>query len=286
MHRWWMMSCAIGLSLGLYACQMADNGAPLKPETPPQETASPPPATEPATEIPVFRYRIVNTFPHDRNAFTQGLEFYNGVLYEGTGLRGESSLRRVELHTGRVLQIHRLPREYFGEGITILSDKIYQLTWQNGVCFVYDLKSFNQLTRYRYSGEGWGLTNDGKHLIMSDGSETITFRDPDIFAEIRKITVRAQGKPVANLNELEYIEGEIWANIWYSDMIARIDPQTGIVKAWVDMEGLPVANRGFEDVLNGIAYDRQKKRIFVTGKNWSKLFEIELIPPANVTDKQ
>lgn len=278
MARWWMMSCAVGLACVLYACQTTGNSAPSQP---PADTTASPPSSEPHSEIPVFRYRVVNTFPHDKEAFTQGLEFHDGYLYESTGLHGKSSLRRVELRTGRVVQIHRLADEFFAEGITLLGDKIYQLTWQNGVCFVYDRKTFNQLTQFRYFGEGWGLTNDGKHLIMSDGSATITFRDPDTFAEVRKITVRANGEPVKNLNELEYIEGEIWANIWYSDMIARIDPQTGVVKAWVDMEGLPTPNRGLEDVLNGIAYDRQNKRIFVTGKRWSKLFEIELAPPAH-----
>jgi len=273
-----MVRYLLGLSalFGLHACQTASNSAPPTAQPPPQTDATPP---EPEPEIPVYRYRIVNTFPHDKNAFTQGLEFHNGYLYESTGLNGQSSLRKVELRTGRVLQIHRLPDEYFAEGITIFGNRIYQLTWQNGVCFVYNLNNFRQETQFRYYGEGWGLTNDGKHLIMSDGSETITFRDPETFVEVRKITVRAQGKPVRNLNELEYIEGEIWANIWHSDMIARIDPQSGVVKAWVDMEGLPVPNRGLEDVLNGIAYDRQTKRIFVTGKNWSKLFEIEPIPP-------
>ncbi|OYT74930.1 MAG: glutamine cyclotransferase [Armatimonadetes bacterium JP3_11] len=268
---------------GLYACQMASNSTPPQQEPP---SSNPPPTTTASeSEPPVYRYRIVNTFPHDRNAFTQGLEFHNGYLYESTGLKGQSSLRKVELRTGRVLQIHRLSPEYFAEGITLFGDRIYQLTWQNGVCFVYNANSFRQMTQFRYDGEGWGLTNDGKYLIMSDGSETITFRDPETFAEVRKITVRAQGKPVKNLNELEYIDGEIWANIWYSDMIARIDPQTGIVKAWVDMEGLPVPNRGSEEVLNGIAYDRQNKRIFVTGKNWSKLFEIELVEPSKAIKK-
>ncbi|MCS7208607.1 MAG: glutaminyl-peptide cyclotransferase [Fimbriimonadales bacterium] len=278
MRRGWMMGWVAGLTavLGLHACQTAGNSVPSQAPPPPQAT-TPPPAPEP--DIPTYRYRIVNTFPHDRNAFTQGLEFYNGYLYESTGQYGRSSLRKVELRTGRVLQIHRLPREYFAEGATIFGDRIYQLTWQNGICFVYTLSNFRQVAQFRYDGEGWGLTNDGKHLIMSDGSETITFRDPETFAEVRKITVRALGRPVKNLNELEYIEGEIWANIWHSDMIARIDPQTGLVKAWVDMEGLPVTDRGIEDVLNGIAYDRQNKRIFVTGKNWSKLFEIELVAP-------
>ncbi|MFN4033748.1 MAG: glutaminyl-peptide cyclotransferase [Fimbriimonadales bacterium] len=281
MTRWWMLSCAVGLALGLYACQTTGNSAP-----PHAETTAPTPAPESNAEIPTFRYRVVNTFPHDKEAFTQGLEFHDDYLYESTGLNGKSSLRRVELRTGRVVQIHRLAEEFFAEGITILGDKIYQLTWQNGVCFVYDLKTFHQLTQFRYFGEGWGLTNDGKHLIMSDGSATITFRDPDTFAEVRKITVRANGEPVKNLNELEYIEGEIWANIWYSDMIARIDPQTGVVKAWVDMEGLPTPHRGLEDVLNGIAYDRPNKRIFVTGKRWSKLFEIELVSPTRESTAQ
>ena len=272
-----LAACVITVALS--ACQpnnaSPSSSATTPPPTPPLSTTEAPP--EP--DIPTYRYKIVNTYPHDPQAFTQGLEFHDGDLYESTGLKGKSSLRRVELRTGRILQIHRLPSEYFGEGITILGDKIYQLTWQNGVCFVYDKRTFRQITQFRYDGEGWGLTNDGKHLIMSDGSEVITFRDPDTFAEVRRITVRAQGKPVKNLNELEYIEGEIWANIWYSDIIARIDPSTGIVKAWVDMEGLPVPNRDIEAVLNGIAYDRQNKRIFVTGKNWSKLFEIELVPP-------
>jgi glutamine cyclotransferase len=273
----------LALLIVLAACQ-PNNATPPTAATNP----TPPPADQPPPQpdIPTFGYKIVNTFPHDPQAFTQGLEFHDGYLYEGTGLKGKSSLRRVELRTGRVVQIHRLPSEYFGEGITILGDKIYQLTWQNGVCFVYDRRTFRQITQFRYDGEGWGLTNDGKRLIMSDGSEVITFRDPDTFAEVRKITVRAQGRPVKNLNELEYIEGEIWANIWYSDIIARIDPSTGIVKAWVDMEGLPVPNRDIEAVLNGIAYDRQNKRIFVTGKNWSKLFEIELVPPQGSAPRQ
>lgn len=266
--------------LGLFACQ-PNSASPSTAATGTPAPNTPPHAPEP--EIPTYGYRIVNTFPHDPEAFTQGLEFHGGHLYEGTGLKGKSSLRRVELRTGRVLQIHRLPSEYFGEGITILGDKLYQLTWQNGVCFVYDRRTFRQITQFRYNGEGWGLTNDGKSLIMSDGTETITFRDPDTFAAVRTITVRAQGKPVKNLNELEYIEGEIWANIWYSDVIARIDPSTGIVKAWVDMEGLPVKDRDIEAVMNGIAYDRENKRVFVTGKNWGKLFEIELVPPRTPT---
>ncbi|MDW8106574.1 MAG: glutaminyl-peptide cyclotransferase [Armatimonadota bacterium] len=269
-----LVMATLVVGCGLCACQPPANQA--TPESPSSPAEQPPAPAE--TPIPTYRYRIVNTFPHDKRAFTQGLVFHNGYLYEGTGLRGESSLRKVELRTGRVLRLHRLAPEFFGEGITIFNNKIYQLTWQDGICFVYDLETFRQITQFRYYGEGWGLTHDGKHLIMSDGSDTITFRDPETFAEVRKIQVRAQGKPVEFLNELEYIEGEIWANIWYSDMIARIDPQTGVVKAWVDLESLPVPNRTSEDVLNGIAYDPQNKRIFVTGKRWEKLFEIELVP--------
>jgi glutamine cyclotransferase len=194
---------AFALLIVLSACQ-PNNARPPTAATNPPPNASPPAEPPPEPEIPTYRYKIVNTFPHDPQAFTQGLEFHDGYLYESTGQYGKSSLRRVELRTGRIVQIHRLPSEYFGEGITILGDKIYQLTWQNGVCFVYDRRTFRQITQFRYYGEGWGLTNDGKHLIMSDGSEIITFRDPDTFAEVRKITVRAQGKPVKNLNELEY----------------------------------------------------------------------------------
>lgn len=277
------MIATLAVGCGLGACQPSANQvASAPPSTNPTPSASAP--TE--TTIPTYRYRVVNTFPHDKRAFTQGLVFHNGYLYEGTGLYGESSLRKVDLRTGRVLRLHRLAPEFFGEGIAILNDKIYQLTWREGVCFVYDLESFRQITQFRYYGEGWGLTTDGKYLIMSDGSDTITFRDPETFVEVRKIQVRAQGKPVELLNELEYIEGEIWANIWYSEMIARIDPQTGMVKAWVDLEGLPVPNRASEDVLNGIAYDPQSKRIFVTGKRWGKLFEIELVPPEPTSKQQ
>ncbi len=229
--------------------------------------------------IPFYTYRIVNSYPHDPKAFTQGLVYHNGFLYEGTGLEGQSSLRKVELRTGRVLQIRKLAPELFGEGITLWQDKIYQLTWRNGICFVYERDSFRSITEFRYPGEGWGLTHDGKHLIMSDGSDTLTFRDPDTFAVVKRLRVKAEGVPVRNLNELEYVEGEIYANVWQTDMIARISPTTGEVVGWIDLSGL-LSEREAQnaEVLNGIAYDPKEKRLFVTGKLWPKLFEIKLMP--------
>ena len=256
--------------------------------TPPPTTASasrppsPSLSTEPPAQkkpIPMYTYRIVNTYPHDPKAFTQGLVYYNGYLYEGTGLEGQSSLRKVELRTGRVLQIKKLAPELFGEGITLWQNKIYQLTWHNGICFVYERDSFRSITEFSYTGEGWGLTHDGKHLIMSDGSDTLTFRDPDTFAVVKRLQVKADGAPVRNLNELEYVEGEIYANVWQTDMIARISPTTGEVVGWIDLSGLLSEREARNaDVLNGIAYDPKEKRLFVTGKLWPKLFEIELVP--------
>ncbi|MFQ3611255.1 MAG: glutaminyl-peptide cyclotransferase [Fimbriimonadales bacterium] len=278
-----LMMGAVGL-VWLFGCQAPDSSTTTAQPTPPSEpeTAQDSPPKPASKPIPTYGYRVVNTYPHDREAFTQGLEYYNGWLYESTGLEGRSSLRKVELRTGRVLQIRRLSQEIFAEGITLFNSRIYQLTWKNGVAFVYDRDSFRNITEHRYTGEGWGLTHDGKHLIMSDGSDTLFFRDPDTFGVVRQLKVHANGAPVRNLNELEYIEGEIWANIWQTDMIARISPKTGEVVGWVDLEGLvnllPERDRLYADVLNGIAYDKQNKRLFVTGKLWSRLFEIELVP--------
>jgi glutamine cyclotransferase len=231
--------------------------------------------------IPVYSYNIVNTYPHDRDAFTQGLVFEDGVLYEGTGLYGQSTLRRVELETGAILQIRELPDQFFGEGITIYGDKIIQLTWQSHVGFVYDKNSFELLREFNYSTEGWGITHDGEHLIMSDGTSTLHFLDPQTFEEISQLEVLDNNGPVTRLNELEYIQGEIYANIWQTDRIARISPGTGRVIGWVDLEGLLTAEDRSEpvDVLNGIAYDAETDRLFVTGKLWPTLFEIELISP-------
>jgi len=250
---------------------------------------TPPASSEqdkPRDTIPLYTYRVVRTYPHDPKAFTQGLVYFDGYLYEGTGLEGQSSLRKVELRTGRVLQIKKLPPELFGEGITILQDKIYQLTWRNGICFVYERDSFRNITEFSYTGEGWGLTHDGKHLIMSDGSDTLTFRDPDTFAVVKRLQVKAEGVPVRNLNELEYVEGEIYANVWQTDLIARISPRTGEVVGWIDLSGLLSEREARNaDVLNGIAYDPKEKRLFVTGKLWPKLFEIELVPAKGTSTK-
>jgi glutamine cyclotransferase len=224
-----------------------------------------------------LEFEVVAAYPHDPNAFTQGLAIDGGRLYEGTGLYGASSVRRVDLASGRPEKQRALNARYFGEGIAILDGSLYQLTWQNGVVVVYDLETFEVERTMQYEGEGWGLTHDGTHFIMSDGSATIRFRDPQTFAVVREIEVRDRGAPVPRLNELEYVDGEIWANIWYDDRIARIEPATGEVRGYLDLRTLyPASARGSEAVLNGIAYDSAAKRLFVTGKNWPQLFEIEV----------
>jgi glutamine cyclotransferase len=231
--------------------------------------------------IPVYSYIVVNTYPHDRNAFTEGLVFDDGVLYEGTGRYGNSSLRRVELETGDVLQIRELSPEFFGEGITICGAKIIQLTWQSHVGFVYDKNTFGLLQDFHYPTEGWGITYDGDHIIMSDGTSTLHFLDPQTFDEVGQLEVLDSNGPVTNLNELEYVQGEIYANVWQTNEIAIIAPATGRVVGWADLEGLLTMEDLSEpvDVLNGIAYDAATDRLFVTGKLWPKLFEIELIGP-------
>jgi len=267
----------------LAACASAPTATPVA-ELP----AATPTATSPATPIltpiltlatPSFTYKVVNAYPHDRNAFTQGLVFENGVLYEGTGLWGRSTLRRVELETGNVLQIRKLPDQLFGEGITIFGERIIQLTWQSCVGFVYDKNSFELLEEFHYPTEGWGITHDGKRLIMSDGTSMIRFLDPATFEEIGRIEVRDEDGPVTRLNELEYVQGEIYANVWETARIARIAPDTGDVIGWIELAGLlsPEDRSGPVDVLNGIAYDAENDRLFVTGKLWPRLFEIELV---------
>ncbi|MBL7184864.1 MAG: glutaminyl-peptide cyclotransferase [Phycisphaerae bacterium] len=228
----------------------------------------------------IWTCEIVNTFDHDRAAFTQGLVFEDGVLYEGTGLNGRSELRKVELQTGKVLQSHKLPDRFFGEGITIFEDRIIQLTYLSRVGFVYDKNTFEQLEEFKYPTEGWGLTHDGKHLIMSDGTPMIYFLDPQTFARVRKIMVLDQNTPIGWVNELEYIDGQIYANVWPGDRIARIDPETGQIIGWIDCEGLLTARDKNDeiDVFNGIAHDPATGRLFVTGKCWPKLFEIKLVP--------
>jgi len=226
-----------------------------------------------------YTYEVVNTYPHDSNAFTQGLVFDEGVLYESTGIYGQSSLRCVELETGEIIQFQALQSRYFGEGITILGDKIIQLTWQSRIGFVYDKHSFDLLREFNYSTEGWGITYDGSKLIMSDGTATLYFLDPESFQNIGQIEVRDNGSLVTKLNELEYVRGEIYANIWYEEKIAAIDPQTGQVKRWIDLSGIKdPTDQDSQKVSNGIAYDVKTDRLFVTGKMWSKVFEIKLLP--------
>lgn len=231
-----------------------------------------------SSNITTYTYRIVATYPHDPSAFTEGLAFANGFLYEGTGLYGQSSLRQVALENGSVLKINQLADEYFGEGVTIIGARIIQLTWRSHIGFVYDLDNFTLLGNFSYSTEGWGLTNDGSRLIMSDGTATLRFLDPVTFATLGQIEVHDDHGPVTQLNELEYIHGEIFANIWQTNRIAQISPQTGQVVGWIDLTGLLNLTEPHQpvDVLNGIAYDDVHDWLFVTGKLWPSLFEIEL----------
>jgi glutamine cyclotransferase len=230
------------------------------------------------SRLPLYTYTVQHVYPHDPDAFTQGLQYVDGVLYEGTGLNGRSSIRKVALETGQVLQRRAVPQEHFGEGITVLKSQIYELTWQSHVAFVYDKTSFEPRQRFSYAGEGWGLTSDGTNLIMSDGSDELRVIDPATFAERRRVKVTAAGSPVRNLNELEYVKGEIFANIWMTDYVARIAPDTGKVTAYIDLRGLLTEfERARTDVLNGIAYDEAHDRLFVTGKLWPKLFEVRVV---------
>ena len=228
--------------------------------------------------VPIYGYEVVHAWPHDPNAFTQGLVFHDGKLLESTGQEGRSSLRRVELETGRVLQKVDVPEPYFAEGITLLKGKIYQLTWQHQLGFIYDAWTFEKIGQFNYQGEGWGFTNDGQSLILSDGTNRLRFLDSDNFQVRKTIAVFDGSAPVNELNELEYVQGEIYANIWHADRIARINPQNGMVVGWIDLTGL--LSRGEvhdeEAVLNGIAYDETNGRLFVTGKLWPKLLEIRL----------
>lgn len=234
-----------------------------------------------APSVPVDGYEILHAYPHDSNAFTQGLVFVDGHLYESTGRQGHSSLRMVDLATGWVLKEYDLPKQYFGEGLTDWGDTLVQLTWTSGVAFVYDRSTFTVRRTFHYTGEGWGLTHDSTSLILSDGSATLRFLDPNSFREIRKLNVRDENnRPLPNLNELEYVRGQIYANIWHEDRIARISPRTGRVLGWIDLSGLLKADEisDPEAVLNGIAYDAKSDRLVVTGKLWPKLFEIKIMP--------
>jgi glutamine cyclotransferase len=231
------------------------------------------------TAIPEYTFKIVKVFPHDSVAFTQGLVYHNGFLYEGTGLEGHSSLRKVRLETGEVLQKVDLAPEYFGEGIAILDNQVIQLTWRSQIGFVYDLNTFRLLRRFSYPGEGWGLATNGREIFMSDGTEEIRVLDGATLHEKRRLKVRDGNTPIRQLNELEVVDGEIFANIWQTDRIARISPTSGKVVGWIDLKGLlsPVFKLESGAVLNGIAYDREHKRLFVTGKLWPSIFEIQLV---------
>jgi glutamine cyclotransferase len=234
----------------------------------------------PAIAPPVYRYEVVRTYPHDPQAFTQGLVYHQGLLYESTGKYGRSSLREVRPETGEVVRHRRLRPRFFGEGITLYHGRIIQLTWKSQMGFVWNREDFNRLRSFRYRGEGWGITHDGARLIVSDGTSTLAFWDPQTFREIGRLHVREGDRPVTFLNELEYINGEIYANIWQSDRIARIDPDTGCVTGWIDLTGLLGPRMMPEEaVLNGIAYDDAADRLFVTGKYWPRLFQIRLVAP-------
>ncbi len=246
-----------------------------------------------STPLPVYGYEVVKSYPHDPKAFTQGLFFNNGVLFESTGQDGESTIRRVDLETGKVLQKWNLPPDEFGEGSVSLGDKIYMITWQSGIGRVFDVKDLKLLKEFSYIGEGWGLTTDGTQLIMSQGTHVLKTIDPDTFKQVRTIPVmREDGRPLMNLNELEFVKGEIWANIWHSEQndilgkpnhIARIDPATGKLLGWINLAGISPDDQSgsnqHENTLNGIAYDAASDRLFVTGKLWKKLYEIKITPP-------
>ncbi len=263
------------------ACSPSARAVTLKPTaSSPVPSPTPPVSVLSLPAVPTLTVKVVNTYPHDRAAFTEGLVIDGGVLYEGTGLNGQSSLRRVDLESGRVQHSAPLDPQYFGEGITVWDDQIIQLTWKSHVGIVYDKATFKLLKTFNYPSEGWGITHDDKSLIMSDGTPTLYFLDPATFQETKRITVTNQGQPVFNLNELEYVHGEILANVWQTDRIARLSPETGQVIGWIDLTGLlSQADREPPvDVLNGIAYDAEHDRLFVTGKLWPKLFEITLVP--------
>jgi len=255
----------LALALSCFQCQPTGSNS--------KTTAAP--ANGPA---PKYGYQIVNMWPHDSNAFTQGLILMDGKLLESTGQEGFSSLRRVELESGKVLQKVDVPEPYFAEGMTQLNGKVYQLTWQHNLGFIYDAQTFNRLGQFNYQGEGWGLTTDGQSLILSDGSPNIRFIDPTNFRVTKTINVTDQNRPIRELNELEYVKGEIYANVWHDNRIATIDPQSGHVNSWIDLTGLMPEGELLdpEAVLNGIAYDQAGDKLIVTGKLWPRVYEIKV----------
>jgi len=253
------------LALSCFQCQPTGSNS--------KTTAAP--TTGPA---PKYGYQIVNMWPHDSNAFTQGLILMDGKLLESTGQEGFSSLRRVELESGKVLQKVDVSEPYFAEGMTQLNGKVYQLTWQHQLGFIYDAQTFNRLGQFNYQGEGWGLTTDGQSLILSDGTPNIRFIDPANFRVTKTINVTDQNRPIRELNELEYVKGEIYANVWHDNRIATIDPQSGRVNSWIDLTGLMPEGELLdpEAVLNGIAYDQASDKLIVTGKLWPRVYEIKV----------
>ena len=274
-----MLLFTVSLAVGC-----SGNTTPPKPNTN-ANTAKP-------AALPIYGYEVVKAYPHDPKAFTEGLFFYNGFLYESTGEKGASSLRKVELETGKVVQKWDMPREDFGEGIAMIGDKIYQLTWQQGLGRVFNAKDFKLLKEFSYQGDGWGMTTDGTNLFLTQSTHVIKVMDPETFKTVKTIPVmREDGKPLMQINELEWIKGEIWANVWHSEeadilgkpnYIARIDPNSGKLLGWINLAGISPDDQGGRDqgenTLNGIAYDAANDRVFVTGKNWKKLYEIKLKP--------
>lgn len=251
--------------------------ASCSPSTAPAPAA---PTASAAPAVPVYSFQVVNTYPHDRTSFTQGLQYVDGVMYESTGMEGASLIRRYDLATGAVQAEHKIDQKYFGEGSVVLPDKIVSITWKNQKGFIFDRETLAPKGEFTYEGEGWGLTTDGQKVYMSDGTSQIRVLDPATLQETSRIDVTMNGRPVAALNELEFIKGEIWANVFEADRIVRIDPATGKVNSVVYLANLlgPQDRRGV-DVLNGIAYDQAGDRIFVTGKYWPKIFEIKLVEP-------
>lgn len=266
----------------IFGCSGGANSQ--KPNVNPSNTAAKPAA------LPVYGYDIIKTYPHDPKAFTEGLFYSDGFLYESTGQEGHSSLRKVEIETGKVVKSWNDPPDDFGEGISIVNDKIYQLTWRAGLCRVFDAKTFKVIKELNYQGEGWGLTSDGSALYMSQGTHVLKVLEADTFKQAQTIPVmREDGKPLMNINELEWVKGEIWANIWHSEQpdilgkpnyVARIEPATGKLLGWINLAGISPDDQSKdpENTLNGIAYDSVKDRIFVTGKNWKNLYEIKIKP--------
>lgn len=266
-----LFGCGPGGGITSKKSSETKGGLPMVEATPAQGPAP--------VRVQNYNYEIVRVYPHDRTAFTQGLLYLNGVLYESTGLNGQSSLRKVDLQTGQVLQKIDVPSQYFAEGLALFNNRLYQLTWQSRLGFIYDLETFQVRRTFNYRGEGWGLTHDGQQLIMSDGTNMLRFLDPETLDPKREVEVKDGDRPINFLNELEYVRGDVWANVWQTDKLVRIEPSTGRVNGWVNLSGLLTAEDRQQpvEVLNGIAYDEAGDRLFVTGKLWPKLFEIKLV---------